>query len=162
MTLALLTALLILSQSQAPLANSPKTVIGPSNVFIADGANALIAGDGKEGVRLTLLGLEMAHGAREKKTAHANLCAGYLMVERPKLALKHCNWVLKRDEQHWRTYNNRALVYLSLKRYEESAADIRRGQALRPNSNKLKIVEGMYLDETRTVTPRAEVNDRSD
>ena len=80
MTVALLTVLLVFSQSQAPLANSPKTVIGPSNVFIADGANALIAGDGKEGVRLTLLGLKMAHGAREKKTAHANLCAGYVMV----------------------------------------------------------------------------------
>ena len=34
-----------------------KTVIGPSNLYLYDGANALLAGDPVEGVPLTLKGL---------------------------------------------------------------------------------------------------------
>jgi len=137
-----------------------KTVLGPSNVYIYDGANALMAGDGEEGVRLTLKGLETANGFREFKTAHSNLCAGFVMLHQAEKALEHCNWVLERDDRHWRTYNNRALAYLQLKRFEESEADIQAGQALRPGSTNLKIVKGMYLDETSPVTPNVEIDDR--
>jgi tetratricopeptide (TPR) repeat protein len=158
MNVALLAALVLLSQ--ASTADQSKTVIGPRNIQLADGADALMAGDGEEGVRLTLLGLEAAHGSYEAKIAHANLCAGFLLIEQPQTALKHCNWVLERHESHWRTYNNRALVYLRLQRYQEAEDDIRKGQELRPNSRKLKIVKGLYLDETQPVTPKIEIDDR--
>ncbi|MCP4302885.1 MAG: hypothetical protein GY783_20060 [Gammaproteobacteria bacterium] len=137
-----------------------KTVLGPSNVYLYDGANALMAGDGEEGVRLTVQGLELAQGAREERIGHSNLCAGFLMIDQPETALVHCNWVLERNARHWRTYNNRALVYMRLERYEDAEEDIRRGQELRPNSKNLKIVKGMYLDETQPVTPRVEADDR--
>jgi tetratricopeptide (TPR) repeat protein len=137
-----------------------KTVIGPRNVYLADGAEALLAGDGERGVRLTLQALELAHGSRETKFAHANLCAGYAMIDEPLTALEHCNWVLERDPNYWRTYNNRAIVYLKLERYEESEADIERGQALQPGSNKLKTVKGMLLDETHPVTESIEIDER--
>lgn len=149
-----------LAVSLPALAEEPKTVLGPRNIYLHDGANALIAGDGEEGVRLTLRGLELAHGQREEKTGHANLCAGYLMVNQPEKALPHCDWVLQRDAWHWRTYNNRALVYLRLGRFDESEEDIRKGQTLRPNSKTLKIVKGMYLDETQPVTPHVEIDER--
>lgn len=152
----------LLATSPFAISEEAKTVIGPSNLNLYDGANALMAGDGEEGVRLTLLGLEMAQGAREKKAGHANLCAGYLLIERPEEALKHCNWVLERDSDHWRTYNNRALVYLRLERFAESEEDIRKGQALRPQSRNLKIIKGMYLDETQPVRTRIETDDRRD
>lgn len=142
------------------MAEESKTVLGPSNIFLYDGANALMAGDGEEGVRLTLLGLERANGNREEKTAHSNLCAGYLLMDQPEPALVHCNWVLERDATHWRTYNNRALVYMRLERFVEAEDDIRKGQELRPNSRNLKIVKGMYLDETQPVTPKVEADDR--
>lgn len=158
MSVAQLAALVFLLQ--APLAEQSKTIIGPRNVYLADGADALMAGDGEEGVRLTLLGLKLASGAYEKKIAHANLCAGYLLIEQAQAALEHCDWVLERDAAHWRTYNNRALVYLHLKRYRESEEDIRKGQELRPGSKKLKIVRGLYLDETQPVTPKIEIDDR--
>jgi tetratricopeptide (TPR) repeat protein len=137
-----------------------KTVLGPSNVYLYDGANALMAGDGAEGVRLTQKGLQVAHGAREERIGHSNLCAGFLMIDQPETALVHCNWVLERDARHWRTYNNRALVYMRLERYEDAEEDIRKGQELRPNSKNLKIVKGMYLDETQPVKPRVEADDR--
>ena len=151
---------LLLVTSPAAMSDEGKTVIGPSNIDLYDGANALMAGDGEEGVRRTLRGLELAQGAGEVIIAHSNLCAGYLLTDQPAQALVHCNWVLERDDRHWRTYNNRALVYMRLERYEEAEEDIRKGQELRPGSKNLKIVKGMYLDETKPVRTKIEVDDR--
>lgn len=150
----------LLLASPAAMSDEAKTVIGPSNIDLHDGANALMAGDGEEGVRRTLRGLKLAQGARELKVAHSNLCAGYLLTNQPAQALVHCNWVLERDDRHWRTYNNRALVYMRLERYEDAEEDIRKGQELRPGSKNLKIVKGMYLDETKPVRTKIEVDDR--
>ena len=155
-------ALAALLLSGPPLAaqEDNKTVVGPRNVYLADGADALFAGDGEEGVRLTLQALEFAHGSRETKFAHANLCAGYTMIDQPLTALEHCNWVIEHDPNYWRAYNNRAIAYLKLGRYEESEADVARGQALQPGSEKLKIVKGMLLDETDPVTETIEIDER--
>lgn len=137
-----------------------KTVIGPRNLYLHDGANALMAGDPEKGVPLTLKGLELAQGLHEKKIAHANLCAGFLLLGQAETALKHCDWVLERDPNHWRTYNNRAIVYLRLQRFEESEADIKKGQELNPRSEKLKEVKGMYLDEVEPVDEKITIDDR--
>ena len=150
----------LLASSPAQSTEESKTVIGPENIFIADGANALMAGDGEEGVRLTLIGLKRANSTHQRKIAHSNLCAGYLLLNQLETALKHCDWVLDLDPMHWRTYNNRALVYMRLERFEEAEEDIRKGQAIRPKSEKLKTVKGMYLDETQPVTPNIEVDER--
>lgn len=151
---------LLSSSPQLAAQDTSKSVVGPRNIYLSDGADALLAGDGEEGVRLTLKALEFAHGSREKKYAHANLCAGYAMLDEPLTALEHCNWVLERDPDYWRAYNNRAIVYLKLGRYEESEADVARGQALRPDSEKLKTVKGMLLDETDPVTESIEIDER--
>lgn len=156
----LLTTAALLLSTHAVMSEESKTVLGPENVFLYDGANALKARNGEEGVRLTLLGLQAARSAREEKIAHSNLCAGFLLINQPETALEHCDWVIERDAGHWRTYNNRALVYMRLKRFDEAEEDIRRGQALRPNSEKLKIVKGMYLDETQPVKPKIELDER--
>lgn len=158
--LVALIALLFLSWSQLAAAEESKTVLGPRNAYLADGAEALLAGDGERGVELTLRGLEAAVGSYEKKIAHSNLCAGYLMIDRPLTALEHCDWVVERHPDYWRTYNNRALVYLRLDRYAESEADIRRGQELNPNSRTLKTAKGMLLDETSPVRENIEIDER--
>lgn len=137
-----------------------KTVLGPTNYNLFDGAQALLAGDAEEGVRLTLLGLKMHASKREEKIAHSNLCAGYLLLRQYETALHYCNWVLERDANHWRTYNNRALVYMGLERFEEAEADIKRGQELNPRSENLKEVKGMYLDEVDPVTENITIDDR--
>jgi Flp pilus assembly protein TadD len=147
-------------QVYADVEAESKTVIGPRNLYLYDGANALMAGDAKEGVTLTLRGLEVAQGLREKKIAHANLCAGFLLLGQAETALQHCDWVLERDPDHWRSYNNRALVYLRLQRFDESEADIRKGQELNPRSEKLKEVKGMYLDEVQPVDEEITIDDR--
>lgn len=138
--------LFVAVQTNADKNPQSKTVIGPSNIYLHEGANALLVGDAEEGVRLTELGLKQAAGRREKKIGRANLCAGYLLLNQPETALEHCSWVLKRYPSHWRTYNNRALVYLRLLQFEASQADILKGQELNPRSKKLKEVQGLYLE----------------
>lgn len=158
--LVLAAALLLLSWSQLAAQEESRTVIGPRNIYLADGADALLAGDGEDGVRLTLQGLGYAQGDYERKVAHSNLCAGYAMLDKPERALEHCNWVLSRFPDYWRTYNNRAVVFMQLGRYEESAADIERGEELRPNSKNLQLAKAMLRDRTSPVIPIVEIDER--
>lgn len=159
-TVIVVSLLLAAFAARAEEDNNSTTVIGPRNKPLYDGANALIAGDAAEGVRQTKIGLKIAHGSYEETVGHANLCAGLIMLEQSETALEHCNWVLEKNPNHWRTYNNRALAYLKLKRYEESEADIKKGQELRPRSETLKEVKGMYLDEVEPVDEKITIKER--
>ncbi|HSG97259.1 MAG TPA: tetratricopeptide repeat protein [Woeseiaceae bacterium] len=147
------------SQSDDNLGTN-KTVLGPRNPYLADGAEALQAGDAETGVELTEKGLALASGRVERKAALSNLCAGYLMLGRAEEALEACNEVLSLDPNYWRAYNNRALVLLELGRHEESRADIERGEALQPRSRNLKRTKAWFLDATEPVEPTVEIDDR--
>ena len=138
-----------------------KTVVGgPRNQFLADGADALMADDPERGVELTEKGLAIAQGAYERKAGLSNLCAGYLMLNQLQKALDACDQVVEEYPNFWRAYNNRALVLLELGRFEESEADIARGQALSPGSRKLKFTKGRLLDATDPVEPMVEIDER--
>ena len=137
-----------------------KTVIGPRNPYLADGAKALIDGHGQRGVELTEKGLAFAQGALEHKSALSNLCVGYLMIDELEKALHACNQALDQYPDFWRAYNNRALVLMELGRYAESEADIERGQALRPGSRHLKATRARLLDLTKPVVPIVEIDER--
>ncbi len=148
------------SMSIAEQSSDSRTVLGPSNPRLADGAQALLEGDAEEGVRLTLLGLAVAHGRRERQAALGNLCAGYFLLEQFDDAIGYCDQALAENDRNWRVYNNRALVYLKLERFEEAEADIARGQELAPSARTLKVVKGMLLDETNPVSPNIIIDDR--
>lgn len=139
----------------------PKTVIGPRNVHLQDGANALMAGRAEEGVRLTLAGLEAAAGSREEEAALSNLCAGYIMLEKYAEAIKYCDVLIARNDSNWRAYNNRAVIYIKTKQYEKAEQDLLRGEALRPNAHTLKVARAMYMDAVHPVSPEVIVDDRS-
>ncbi len=142
------------------LAQSNKTVIGPSNPNLHDGAAALKARDVEEGIRLTILGLQQARNARERQAAKSNLCAGYLMLGQLDTALAYCNEVLGENDQHWRAYSNRALIYLKLERFADAEQDLEKGEAISPNARTLKAVRRMLLDETNPVAPTIIIDDR--
>lgn len=146
-------------QVGAPI-EGPKTVIGPRNPFLAQGADALLDGDYERGVELTRKGLVTAQGRQEHKTGLTNLCAGYYMLGELQAALEACNEVVELDPNFWRGYNNRALVLMELRRYEESAADVERGIALRPYAKKLQLTRAKLLDATNPVEPTVEIDDR--
>ncbi|MGH8217263.1 MAG: tetratricopeptide repeat protein [Steroidobacteraceae bacterium] len=118
-------------QDPRPMSSS---VIGPENALLAQGAHALQAGRAAEGVRLTLEGLEQPTPVHDIAAAHANLCAGYVLLGRYDEALTQCNLSIQLDPANWRAYNNRAAVFAAKGWYELAAADIETGLKIAPNS----------------------------
>lgn len=161
--LPLLMLLAVPALAQAP-AGQPeavaKTVIGPRNADLADGAEALRAGNADDGVRLTQRGLLTAADRRDRVAGYSNLCAGLVMLERLDEALDACNRALELDDQHWRSYSNRALVYLKQERYAEAERDISTGEELNPDARSLKALRAMYRDAVDPVSPTIIIDDR--
>ena len=87
-------------------------------------------------------------------------CAGLVMLDRLDEALQACDRALELDDEHWRGYSNRALVYLKQRRYAEAERDISRGQALSANARPLKELRAMYLDAVDPVSPTIIIEDR--
>ena len=141
-------------------AQESSTVLGPANVPLQDGADALRVGDAEEGVRLTHLGLSQASNARERQTAQSNLCAGYALLGRYQEGLSYCEAVIEVNDRHWRALSNRALIYIKLRRFDEADADLTAGEAISPNSKVLQAVRKMYRDATNPVAPSVVIDDR--
>jgi len=161
--LPMLMLLASLAQAQAPASQSEavaKTVVGPGNAELADGAAALRVGNAEDGVRLTERGLMSANSRRERVAGYSNLCAGLAMLERLDEALEACNRALELDDRHWRSYSNRALVYLRQERYPEAERDISAGEQLNPHARTLKTLRAMYRDAVDPVAPSIIIDDR--
>lgn len=125
-----------------------------------EGANALRAGDAKQGVKLTLLGLSQASTRQERHTAQSNLCAGYALLGQYETGLPYCDAVIAENDRHWRARSNRALIYIKLRRYEEANQDLLVGEQISPGAKTLKAVRQMYLDATNPVSPTVVIDDR--
>lgn len=152
--------LLLLLFVTSAFGQNNKTVLGSSNAALQDGADALRAGDAKEGIRLTMLGLSQARGSRERQTAKSNLCAGYALLGQYEIGLPYCDDVLLENDRHWRARSNRALIYIKLRRFEEANQDLLLGENISPNASTLKAVRRMYLDATDPVAPSVVIDDR--
>ena len=138
----------------------PVTVIGPRNLPLYNGAEALLAGDNEEGIRLTLVGLEIAFGRREEDAALSNLCAGYIKLGKYSEALKYCDTLLAQNNKNWRGYNNRAVAYILTRQYDKAEVDLVKGEELNPGARTLKIARAMYMDAVHPVRPEIEIDDR--
>lgn len=136
------------------------TVLGPRNPDLHAGANALLAGDAEEGVRLTLRGLKHEGDSRDRITGLSNLCAGYIMLGQLEEGLKYCDEVLQQNDQYWRAYSNRAYVYLKLGRLEEAEQDLQKAEALAKNARTVRTVRSMLLDKTDPVAAEIVIDDR--
>jgi len=115
------------------------TVIGPTNQLLADGSDALEAGKFEEGVRLTLAGLDQPNNTLDEAAGHSNICAGYAALKRWSEALEHCNRALELNRNNWRTFNNRAAVFVGLKQFDLAMADVNAGLELAPRSRTLQL-----------------------
>ena len=163
LTIICLTAPLAWSQSSDTRMNNPATpttVIGPRNAPLHDGAQALMQGQNEKGVDLTLEGLKIAVGRREEEAALSNLCAGYIKLRKFGEALKYCDILLTRNDQNWRGYNNRAVIYIMTEQWDKALADLEHGEALNPGAHTLKIARSMYMDAVHPVRPEVEIDDR--
>lgn len=139
---------------------NPTTVIGPRNLPLHDGAQALLAGKFEEGVRLTHEGLELAMGRREQEAALSNLCAGYIRLGKYEDALRYCDILLTRNDKNWRGYNNRAVVYIQTKQWDKAEQDLIKGEELNPGARTIKVARAMYMDAVHPVRPEVEIDDR--
>jgi len=139
---------------------NPATIIGPRNVPLHNGADALLAGRIADGIRLTHEGLNIAHGKREEEAALSNLCAGYIKLELYDNALKYCDLVIARNDRNWRGYNNRAVIFIMTKQWEKADADLKRGEEIRPGASTMKVARSMYMDAVHPVAPEIEIDDR--
>ena len=141
---------------------NPTTIIGPRNLPLHDGAQALMAGKIEEGVKLTHEGLEIAMGRREEEAALSNLCAGYIRLGKYGEALRYCDILLARNDKNWRGYNNRAVVYIQTKQWEKAEQDLIKGEELNPDARTMKVARSMYMDAVHPVSPEIEIDDRQD
>jgi len=138
--------------STAPAADGTSAqsslTLGVPNQLLADGSKALAAGRFELGIRLTLAGLELPNNPTDEAAARTNVCAGYAALKRWDEALQHCNRALELARGNWRTYNNRAAVWVGLKKYELAMSDVNAGLTLAPNSltlqRSLKVVNEHY------------------
>lgn len=137
-----------------------KTVLGVRNVPLKEGAEALLSRDWEEGIRLTHIGLKQAFGAREEEAGLSNLCAGYLQIGKYDTALMYCEMLLARNPDHWRGYNNRALIYIKTKQWEKARIDLERGEELNGGAYTMKVARAMYMDAVHPVAPEIEIDDR--
>lgn len=139
-----------------------RTVLGPTNVELYDGAMALQDNNADEGVRLTLLGLQHAANDKERLTGMSNLCAGYLMQGRFAEALEQCELALAEDADYWPAITNRASLFVVTGRYDEAEADLSRAEELAPMARSVKDVRQLLFDKLNPVEPTVTVDDRRD
>ena len=160
---ALAFALAGVAVGDEPLATPDnRTVLGPRNPELNDGAQALLAGDVEEGIRLTRIGLEAAVGRRERQAGLSNLCASYVLLGQYDTALEYCNQAIGENPNNWRALCNRALTYIYTGRFDEARADLDRGEAIAPYATSLKEARGILLDATDPVIPNIVIDDRRD
>ena len=155
----LLTCLFALAAS-AVSASESRVVIGPSNLALADGSAALMAGDAEKGVRLTLQGLTMATSDRDRISGWANLCAGYVMLDRLDDALVYCDQAIEADPGHWHALSNRALIYIFRAEYDLAASDVARAEAIVPHARIPRQVKTMLRNAMNPVVPTVTIDDR--
>jgi tetratricopeptide (TPR) repeat protein len=136
-SIALLIPLLGAAASASAQEAQSSTILGPGNPLLAEGAAKLEAGRVQEGIELTLAGLKAPNTFRDAAAGHSNVCAGYAMLKQWEEALRHCNTALGLDDSNWRTYNNRAAVFVGLGQYELAIADLRTGLEMAPKSRTL-------------------------
>jgi tetratricopeptide (TPR) repeat protein len=137
-----------------------KIVVGPANVDLADGAKALLAGDAREGVRLTRQGLEHASNRTERLTGLSNLCGGYVLLEQFDAALEQCDLALTEDRNYWRAYANRALIHVLTGRYDAAEADLSQAEKLAPGARTVIAVRALLRDRRNPVAPEIVIDDQ--
>jgi tetratricopeptide (TPR) repeat protein len=128
------------------------TVIGSTNPLLSEGSQLLERGRFEEGVRITLAGLEQPTTSRDQAAGHSNVCAGYAALKRWKEALEHCNRALELDRGNWRTYNNRAAVFVGLKQYDLAMTDVNAGLEIAPNSSILRKSREVVIQHNNAAT----------
>ena len=120
-----------------------RTVLGQGNEYLSAGANAILAGQYDDGIRLTNLGLKRSPTATEKAAALSNLCAAHAAKGEPDLAIKYCTESIAINEHSWRPYSNRSYAFFLKGMYAEAQADLNIAASMSPEARQVRTIRGM-------------------
>lgn len=139
MLLAALASALVCKDTlaEAPLPSGSRTVLG-HNAMLADGSLALLNGQWKKGIDLTMMGLKDPVSNEDRAAGYANLCAAYIALKQYERAIENCDQSLAIVNTNWRAWQNRAAANLQLGRIDDSMRDIERGLAINPDAPALQ------------------------
>lgn len=146
---ALLGLIATLSAASAAPPAQNSTIFGESNPQLAEGAREMQDGHFAAGIRLTQEGLSLPTPPTDLAAAYSNLCAGFAALKQWDEALTHCNHALQLDRSNWRTYNNRAAVFVGQGLYDLAIADVETALGIAPDSATLKKSLQIVLDHKR-------------
>ncbi len=136
-----------------------RTVMGPRNPLLAEGAAAIRAGLFDEGIRLTTLGLEHEPSkSPDRAGALANLCAAYAGKGDADTAIAHCDASIELNPRNWRAYSNRAYAYWLKEMYDEAARDVETAAGMAPDAKQVVQIRGMINE--RRLAPSVTIEDR--
>ena len=134
-------------------------VLGQAHEYLSAGATAIRAGRYDDGIRLTVMGLELeATSPFQRAGALANLCAAHAAKGEPDAAIEHCTESIALNGNSWRAYSNRAYAYFLKGLYSEAQLDLDAAAALAPTAPQVEQIQGM-LNERR-LRPRVTMEDR--
>ncbi|MDH3976903.1 MAG: tetratricopeptide repeat protein [Gammaproteobacteria bacterium] len=142
---------------QLPVYAGDAQVIGvPGLDSLMAGEMALHSGQYAEGIRHTLTGLQLASSPRIRSKALNNLCAGYVGAGDYAAALKACDQALATGSRSWRTYSNRALAHLYMRRLGSARLDLEQALRLNPQSPTLSKIRVLLNAKVREFGEQAD------
>lgn len=142
-----------LTQQQA----DSRTVIGVGNEYLAAGAQAILARDYDEGIRLTQLGLDRGASQRDRAAGLSNLCAAFAAKGDADSAIARCTESIAINDANWRAYSNRSYAYYLKGRYREADSDLAVAIGMNPLARQIAQLRGMINE--RTLQPNITVED---
>jgi len=142
-----------LTQQQA----DSRTVIGVGNEYLAAGAQAILARDYDEGIRLTQLGLDRGASQRDRAAGLSNLCAAFAAKGDADRAIERCTESIAINDANWRAYSNRSYAYYLKGRYREADSDLAIAIDMNPLARQIAQLRGMINE--RTLQPNITVED---
>ena len=144
MTVLLTAVISLAARAEDPFKNPGSVLLGPANIDLAMGSQALKAGNYDEGIERTLVGLndKMISDA-DRASGLSNLCAGYAAKQLPDTAVRYCTQSLAIDDQNWHAYSNRSYAYWIMGRYSEAQQDLDIASDLNPRARQVAKIRGM-------------------
>jgi Flp pilus assembly protein TadD len=124
-----------------------RIVLGVANQYLAAGAEAILAKQYDDGIRLTKLGLERAL-SNERSAGLSNLCAAHAAKGETKEAIEACTQSLAIDDGNWRAYNNRSYAYYRAGRYVEANTDLVKALEINPNARTMATIRELLNERT--------------
>jgi len=125
-----------------------RTVLGVANEYLAAGAEAILAKQYDDGIRLTKIGLERPASTHDRAAGFSNLCAAHAAKNEPEIAIGYCNESLALDDDNWRAYSNRAYAYYLKRDFDSADTDLDVALSINPNARQMPQIRGM-MNERR-------------